>query len=64
MLSVSYRLSVPDTIPAVFTDIHLHFVVKGSAIKEAQVKKSHRVIGRKILLSQSYARKWRCQNHP
>ena len=29
-----------DTIPAVFTDIHLHFVVKGSAIKEAQVKKA------------------------
>ena len=29
-----------DAIPAVFTDIHLHFVVKGSAIKEAQVKKA------------------------
>lgn len=29
-----------DTIPAVFTDIHLHFVVTGRDIKEAQVKKA------------------------
>lgn len=29
-----------DAIPAVFTDIHLHFVVKGKDIKEAQVKKA------------------------
>lgn len=29
-----------DTIPAVFTDIHLHFVVTGEDIKEAQVKKA------------------------
>lgn len=29
-----------DEIPAVFTDIHLHFVVKGKDIKEAQVKKA------------------------
>lgn len=29
-----------DAIPAVFTDIHLHFVVKGSNVKETQVKKA------------------------
>ena len=29
-----------DTIPAVFTDIHLHFVVKGKAVKEKQVAKA------------------------
>lgn len=29
-----------DTIPAVFTKIHLHFVVKGKAIKEKQVAKA------------------------
>ena len=41
MSDVECQLSAKraDTIPAVFTDIHLHFVVKGSAIKEAQVKK-------------------------
>ncbi len=29
-----------DAIPAVFTDIHLHFVVTGKDIKESQVKKA------------------------
>lgn len=29
-----------DAIPAVFTDIHLHFVVKGQGVKEAQVAKA------------------------
>lgn len=29
-----------DTIPAVFTDIHLHFVVVGKDINENQVKKA------------------------
>ncbi|MCK4080211.1 MULTISPECIES: OsmC family protein [Acinetobacter] len=29
-----------DTIPAVFTKIHLHFVVKGKDIKEKQVAKA------------------------
>ncbi|OOR91374.1 osmotically inducible protein OsmC [Moraxella caviae] len=29
-----------DAIPAVFTDIHLHFVVTGKNIKEAQVAKA------------------------
>ena len=29
-----------DTIPAVFTKIHLHFVVKGKAVKEKQVAKA------------------------
>ena len=29
-----------DTIPAVYTDIHLHFVVTGNAIKEKQVAKA------------------------
>lgn len=29
-----------DTIPAVFTDIHLHFVVTGSNIKDGQVAKA------------------------
>ena len=29
-----------DTIPAVFTKIHLHFVVTGKAIKEKQVAKA------------------------
>lgn len=29
-----------DAIPAVFTDIHLHFIVKGRAVKEAQVAKA------------------------
>lgn len=29
-----------DTVPAVFTDIHLHFVVTGTNIKEAQVVKA------------------------
>ncbi|MDO4441284.1 MAG: OsmC family protein [Moraxella sp.] len=29
-----------DAIPAVFTDIHLHFVVTGTNIKESQVAKA------------------------
>ena len=29
-----------DSIPAVFTKIHLHFVVKGKAVKEKQVAKA------------------------
>lgn len=29
-----------DTVPAVFTDIHLHFVVVGKDIKESQVAKA------------------------
>lgn len=29
-----------DAIPAVFTDIHLHFVVTGTDIKESQVAKA------------------------
>lgn len=29
-----------DTVPAVYTDIHLHFVVTGNAIKEKQVAKA------------------------
>ncbi|MFW2176935.1 MULTISPECIES: OsmC family protein [unclassified Moraxella] len=29
-----------DAIPAVFTDIHLHFIVKGSNLDEAKVKKA------------------------
>ena len=29
-----------DTIPAVFTKIHLHFVVTGHAVKEKQVAKA------------------------
>jgi putative redox protein len=29
-----------DAVPAVFTKIHLHFVVTGKALKEAQVKRA------------------------
>ena len=29
-----------DTIPKVFTKIHLHFIVTGKALKESQVKKA------------------------
>ncbi|WP_230655836.1 OsmC family protein [Psychrobacter sp. I-STPA10] len=29
-----------DTVPAVYTDIHLHFVVTGNAVKEKQVAKA------------------------
>lgn len=29
-----------DAVPAVFTKIHVHFVVKGRGLKEAQVKKA------------------------
>ena len=29
-----------DTVPAVFTKIHLHFVVKGHSVKEKQVSKA------------------------
>ena len=29
-----------DGIPAVFTDIHIHFVVKGAGLKESQVKRA------------------------
>ena len=29
-----------DSIPGVFTEIHLHFVVTGSDVKEVQVKKA------------------------
>ena len=29
-----------DSVPAVFTDIHLHFVVTGNDIKDAQVAKA------------------------
>ena len=29
-----------DEIPAVFTDIHIHFIVKGENLKESQVRKA------------------------
>ena len=29
-----------DAVPAVFTKIHLHFIVTGKALKESQVKKA------------------------
>ena len=29
-----------DEVPSVFTDIHIHFIVKGSGVKEAQVKRA------------------------
>lgn len=29
-----------DTVPAVFTKIHMHFVVKGNKLKEAHVKRA------------------------
>ncbi len=29
-----------DGVPAVFTDIHIHFVVKGDGLKESQVKRA------------------------
>lgn len=29
-----------DEIPAVFTDIHIHFVLKGKNLKESQVRKA------------------------
>ena len=29
-----------ETVPAVYTDIHLHFIVKGQDIKEKQVEKA------------------------
>lgn len=29
-----------DQVPAVFTDIHLHFVVSGNGLKDAQVKRA------------------------
>jgi putative redox protein len=39
---MSYELKADraDAIPAVFTDIHLHFVVTGKAVKEKQVAKA------------------------
>jgi putative redox protein len=29
-----------DEVPAVFTDIHIHFIVKGENLKESQVRKA------------------------
>ena len=29
-----------DEIPSVFTDIHIHFVIKGDGVKERQVKRA------------------------
>jgi putative redox protein len=29
-----------DEIPSVFTDIHIHFVIKGAGVKESQVKRA------------------------
>jgi putative redox protein len=29
-----------DDIPSVFTDIHIHFVIKGAGVKESQVKRA------------------------
>ena len=29
-----------DEIPAVFTDIHIHFVIKGTGVKESHVKRA------------------------
>ncbi len=29
-----------DEVPAVFTDIHIHFVVSGKGLKESQVKRA------------------------
>lgn len=42
ILDVQCELSAKraDSIPAVFTDIHLHFVIKGKNLKESQVQKA------------------------
>jgi putative redox protein len=37
---VSVKGTRADTEPAVFTDIHLHFVVSGAGLSEAQVKRA------------------------
>ena len=29
-----------DEVPSVFTDIHIHFVIKGAGVKEVQVKRA------------------------
>lgn len=34
------RAERADTVPAVFTKIHLHFVIKGNGVKEKQVAKA------------------------
>lgn len=39
-VSVDIEAERADAVPAVFTKIHLHFVVKGVAMKEAQVKRA------------------------
>ena len=45
-----------DTIPAVFTKIHLHFVVTGRDVKEKQVAKA-------VELSACYIRRWDGTRH-
>ncbi|MCL6416054.1 OsmC family protein [Aestuariirhabdus sp. Z084] len=37
---VEIRAERADAVPSVFTSIHLHFVVSGTALKESQVKRA------------------------
>lgn len=39
-VSVDIQAERADTVPAVFTRIHLHFIVQGTALKESQVKRA------------------------
>ena len=38
--TVEIQAERADTVPAVFTKIHLHFVVSGTDLKESQVKRA------------------------
>lgn len=53
-----------DEEPKVFTKIHVHFVVKGRGLKEAQVKRAVEPVGGEILLGIDHARSRRGGDHP
>ena len=53
-----------DEEPKVFTKIHVHFVVKGRGLKEAQVKRAGGAVGGEILLGVDHARSRRGGDHP
>ena len=52
-----------ETIPAVFTDIHLHFCGHRNKRETCASRKSHQTFGREILLSQPNAVARRRQCH-
>ena len=54
-LKIELEAERAEEVPSVFTKIHVHFILKGSGLKETLGRAGHRTVGREILLRLNYA---------